>query len=70
MNDYLKSHLYSASITFISIFLLTLGTSLAGFTSGDLKTDAIVSLIVAAARTAGKAVLEALVPPASVGVVK
>lgn len=70
MPNFVKEHLYSASVTFISTFLLTLGASLGGITTGDISKDAIISLLVAAVRAAGKVVIESLVPPSSVGVNK
>ncbi len=58
MNDTIKAHLFSFGVTFVSTFLLTFGASLQGFTNGNLTMDIIISLVVSAARTAGKLVLE------------
>lgn len=68
MSNFVREHLYSSVITFVSTFLLTLGTSFSGVTSGSISTDAILALIVSAARVAGKVVLEALVPPKTFGI--
>lgn len=60
MSPKIKTHLYSAGITFVSAFLLALGTSLAAHTGVDLSGTLVVSLLISAARSAGKILFENL----------
>lgn len=68
MSSYIKNHIYSSAITFVSIFLMTLSTSVSGLSLGSISTSVIVALLAAAVRTAGKVVIEGLVPPEKFGI--
>lgn len=65
MSDNIKRHLESAGVTFVSFFLLDLGTAVQGLSSQPVNTitwAVIWSLIVSAVRAAVKALWESRTP--------
>lgn len=58
MNPIIVSHIKAFVLTFISTFLVALGTALAGAPGIEFTSTAIVALLISAAQTALKEVLE------------
>lgn len=60
MNPIIQKYLVSSLITFVAMFLTTLGAQLTLVHGADLNYAFIVSLVLVAARAASKAVLESI----------
>lgn len=62
MNPEIKRYLISSLVTFVSVFLLTLGASVSSLdTTPAITSSAIVALLLTAVRAALKASIEAVV---------
>lgn len=62
MSTTLQKYLLSSAITFVAVFLTTLGGSVSSLDAGHLTGAALAGIVVAAVRIAVKAVFES--PPA------
>ena len=63
MNPKLKEYIISTSITFFTVFFLTLSTSISSLSANDVGRDMIFSIILAAIRSGVRAVVHLVAYP-------